>query len=102
MARGRKPGQGNFLGGRPKGSPNKKGSFEACLPPMRCSQELFNWVSQQANATDKTLSTWLRGFLEAKMDEEMNANNKLLQVTSSPSGIEGMPASSWQTGEQIT
>jgi hypothetical protein len=77
MTRGRKSGQGNFVGGRPKGSPNKKGSFGACLPPVRCSQELFNWASQQANASNKSLSTWLRDFLETKKYEE----NEIFRMT---------------------
>jgi len=65
MVRGRKPGKGTFAGGRPEGSPNKKGSFDAALPPVRCSKELEQWCQREAKKTGKAVSTWLREVLES-------------------------------------
>lgn len=65
MARGRKPGKGIFAGGRPEGSPNKKGSLDASLPPIRCSTELEQWCQQQAQQAGKAVSTWIREVLES-------------------------------------
>jgi len=62
---GRKPGKGTFAGGRPKGSPNKKGSLDASLPPVRCSVELEQWCQQQAKRQSKRVSTWIREVLES-------------------------------------
>ena len=47
--RGRKPGQGKFTGGRPEGSPNKKGSMEHEVY-FRCGDELFEALSLAAVA----------------------------------------------------
>ena len=61
--RGRIAGQGKFAGGRPAGSPNKKGRFETSLPPVRCSVELKAYYQQKAQAADQDLSTYLRTVL---------------------------------------
>mgnify|MGYP003599626276 CR=1 FL=1 len=80
--RGRKPGQGKFIGGRPKTSPNKKGSFETSLPPVRCSEALKSYYQQKAQAAGQELSTYLRQVLSSlKQSEEATTDNKSLHGT---------------------
>ena len=67
MARGRKPGQGKFSGGRPKDAPNKKGKFETSLPPVRCSEALKTYYEDKAQAAGMDLSTYLREVLSRIM-----------------------------------
>ena len=62
--RGRRPGQGNFTGGRPKSAPNKAGAFDAKLPAIRCDGELKDFYQQQAEAAGLALSDCLRQTLE--------------------------------------
>ena len=78
--RGRKPGQGQFVGGRPKTSPNKKGHFETSLPPVRCSEDLKTYFSRKA--AGQKLSTYLRQVLSLlKQSEEATTDNKSLHGT---------------------
>ena len=82
MSRGRKPGQGQFTGGRSKTSPNKKGHFETSLPPVRCSGELKAWYVQKAQAAGQELSTYLRQVISLlKENEEAATDNKSLHGT---------------------
>ena len=67
MSRGRKPGQGQFSGGRPKDAPNKKGKFETSLPPVRCSEALKAYYEDKARAAGIDLSTYLREVLSRIM-----------------------------------
>jgi hypothetical protein len=53
--------------GRKKGSPNVKGSFETELPPVRCKQVLYDKVETIATQDGKSLSTWLREYLEKQL-----------------------------------
>lgn len=80
--RGRKPGQGKFSGGRPKTSPNKKGSFETSLPPVRCSETLKSYYQMKAQTAGQELSTYLRQVLSLlKQSEEATTDNKSLHGT---------------------
>ena len=63
MPRGRKAGQGQFIGGRPKDAPNKKGKFETSLPPVRCSESMKAYYKDKARAAGIDLSTYLREVL---------------------------------------
>ena len=82
MNRGRKPGQGKFIGGRPKTSPNKKGHFETSLPPVRCSENLKAYFLKKAQAEGQELSTYLRQVLSLlKQSEEATTDNKSLHGT---------------------
>lgn len=65
--RGRKPGQGEFRGGRPKDAPNKKGKFETSLPPVRCSEALKTYYEDKAISAGMDLSTYLREVLSRIM-----------------------------------
>ena len=73
---GRKPGKGTFSGGRPEGSPNKKGSFDAKLPPVRCSAELEQWVQQQAKESEMRVSAFLREILDAMYNKAHAADKE--------------------------
>ena len=77
---GRKAGKGTFAGGRPGGSPNKKGSLDASLPPIRCSKELEQWCQQEAKKTGKAVSTWLREVLESMYNQAHAADKNPLDV----------------------
>jgi hypothetical protein len=69
MARGRKPGQGKFAGGRPKGSPNKKGS-KGNEVYFRCGDKLFEALSLAAVAEcEQSVNIYVRKFL-ARTHEE--------------------------------
>ena len=70
--RGRKPGQGNFTGGRPEGSPNKKGSMEHKVY-FRCGDELFEALSLAAVAVcEESVNLYVRKFLESAHIEHIN------------------------------
>ena len=70
--RGRKPGQGNFTGGRPEGSPNKKGSMEHEVY-LRCGDELFEALSLAAVAVcEESVNLYVRKFLESAHIEHIN------------------------------
>lgn len=66
MARGRKPGQGKFTGGRPKGSPNKKGRKPNALG-FRCDDDLYQALSlaamKEAEGVDPSVNLYVRKFL---------------------------------------
>lgn len=66
MARGRKPGQGTFAGGRPEGSPNKKGSKKREVY-FRCGDELYEALSlaamDEAEGIDPSVNLYVRDFL---------------------------------------
>ena len=63
--RGRKPGQGKFAGGRPEGSPNKKGSMGHEVY-FRCGDELFEALSLAAIAVcEESVNLYVRKFLES-------------------------------------
>ena len=68
--RGRKPGQGKFSGGRPAGSPNKKGNFETSLPPVRCSEALKAYYLQKSQEGGQGLSTYLRTVLTLQKEQD--------------------------------
>jgi hypothetical protein len=53
--------------GRKKGSPNVKGSFDALLPEVRCKQVLYDTVETLATQEGKSISTWLREYLEKQL-----------------------------------
>jgi predicted HicB family RNase H-like nuclease len=64
MSRGRKPGEGTFAGGRPKGSPNKKGSKKQEVY-FRCGDELFEALSLAAVAEcEQSINIYVRKFLK--------------------------------------
>ena len=70
--RGRKPGQGNFTGGRPEGSPNKKGSMDHEVY-FRCGDELFEALSLAAVAAyKKSVNLYVRKFLESAHQAQIN------------------------------
>ena len=66
MARGRKPGQGKFTGGRPKGSPNKKGKKPNDVV-FRCDDELYQALSlaamEEAEGVDPSVNLYVREFV---------------------------------------
>lgn len=69
--RGRKPGQGKFAGGRPEGSPNKKGSMEHEVN-FRCGDELFEALSLAAVAAcEESVNLYVRKFLESTHQEHI-------------------------------
>ena len=71
--RGRKPGQGNFTGGRPEGSPNKKGSMEHEVY-FRCGDELFEALSLAAVAVcEESVNLYVRKFLESAHIEHIHS-----------------------------
>ena len=70
--RGRKPGQGKFTGGRPEGSPNKKGSMEHEVY-FRCGNKLFEALSLAAVADcEESVNLYVRKFLESVHQEHIN------------------------------
>lgn len=80
--RGRRAGQGQFSGGRPKDAHNKKGKFETSLPPVRCSEDLKMFYEMKAQAAGQELSTYLRQVLSLlKQSEEATTDNKSLHGT---------------------
>jgi hypothetical protein len=65
VARGRKPGQGTFAGGRKKGVPNKKGSKQYEVY-FRCGEELFEALSLAAieQCQEDSVNLYARRFLK--------------------------------------
>lgn len=64
MTRGRKPGKGKFGGGRPKGSPNKKGKLPAVIS-FRCDAELYHALRVAAAAATLSVNVYAREALRA-------------------------------------
>ena len=80
---GRRKGEGPFVGGRRKGSMNKKGSFQAKLPPIRCSILLLKFAEKEAKESGcSTMSAWIRDVFELFMSykKEAKATGKPMLV----------------------
>ena len=66
---GRRKGEGPFVGGRRKGSMNKKGSFMTKLPPIRCSEQLLKFCQHEAFQAGQTMSAWMRDVFKDMMNK---------------------------------